>query len=67
LDCACVTKGDGRWAMVNLDPNSGNPAPEGMKAMVRANDNYAGIYGSVTGTGRLAIGQTLDLCAAAEK
>ena len=59
-----VTMRDERCAMVNLDPDSANPAPEVMKAIVGANDNYAGVYGSVTGTGRLAIGQTLYLRAA---
>ena len=50
---------DERCAMVNLDPDSGRPAPEVMKAIVRANQNNAGIYGAVTRTGQLAIGQTI--------
>jgi antitoxin HicB len=40
--------------MVNLDPDSARPAPEVMNAIVRANQNYAGIYGAVTRVGRLA-------------
>jgi hypothetical protein len=53
--------------MVNLDPDSVNSAPEVMKAVVRANQNNAGIYGAVTRIGRLAVGQTIFLRAATEK
>jgi len=56
-----VTMRDVRCAMVNLDPDRGSPAPEVLKAIVRANQNNAGIYGTVTRIGRLAIGQTLVL------
>jgi hypothetical protein len=52
--------------MVNLDPDTASPAPEVMKAVVRANQNNAGIYGAVTRIGRLAVGQTILLRAAAE-
>jgi uncharacterized protein YcbX len=54
-----VTMRDARCAMVNLDPDGGPPAPDVMKAVVRANQNNAGIYGAVTRTGRLAVGQTV--------
>ena len=53
--------------MVNLDPDSASPAPEMLKAVVRANQNTAGIYGAVTRIGRLAVGQTILLRAATEK
>ena len=56
-----VTMRDLRCSMVNLDPDSASPAPEVMKAIVRANQNNAGIYGTVTRIGRLAVGQTLFL------
>ncbi len=56
-----VTSRDERCGMVNLDPDSAIPAPEVMKAIVRANQNNAGIYGAVTRTGRLAIGQSMFL------
>src|ERR1700746_2506798 len=59
-----VTMRDERCSMVNLDPDSASPAPEVMKAVVRANQNNAGIYGVVTRTGRLAVGQTVFLRAA---
>jgi uncharacterized protein YcbX len=62
-----VTMRDIRCSMVNLDPESARPAPEVMKAVVRANQNNAGIYGAVTRTGRLAVGQTIFLQASTEK
>ena len=62
-----VTMRDVRCSMVNLDPDSASPAPEVLKAVVRANQNNAGIYGAVTRIGRLAVGQTLLLRAANEK
>jgi len=62
-----VTMRDERCSMVNFDPDSASPAPEVMKAIVRANQNNAGIYGAVTRIGRLAVGQTILLRAATEK
>jgi len=62
-----VTMRDERCSMVNLDPDSASPAPEVMKAVVRANQNNAGTYGSVTRIGRLAVGQTILFRAAREK
>jgi hypothetical protein len=38
-----------------------------MKAIVRTNQNHAGIYGTVTRTGPLAVGQTIMLHSAAVK
>jgi uncharacterized protein YcbX len=60
-----VTMRDVRCSMVNLDPDSASPAPEVLKAVVRANQNNAGIYGAVARIGRLAVGQTTILHAAA--
>lgn len=62
-----VTTRDLRCSMVNFDPDSAGSAPEVMKAVVRANQNNAGIYGAVTRIGRLAVGQTIRLHAATEK
>ncbi len=59
-----VTMRDGRCSMVNLDPDSGSSAPEFLKAVVRTNQNNAGVYGVVTRIGRLAVGQTIILHAA---
>jgi uncharacterized protein len=62
-----VTMRDERCSMVNLDPDSATPAPEVMKAIVRVNQNNAGIYGSVTRIGQLAVGQTIFFRPRAEK
>jgi uncharacterized protein len=62
-----VTMRDVRCSMVNFDPDGGSSAPEMLKAVVRANQNNAGIYGTVTRIGRLAVGQTILLHAATEK
>jgi len=59
-----VTMRDERCSMVNLDPDSARPAPEVLKAIVRANQTCAGIYAAVTRTGQLAVGQRLFLRAA---
>jgi uncharacterized protein YcbX len=59
-----VTMRDERCSMVNFDPDSASSAPEVMKAVVRANQNNAGIYGTVTRTGRLTVGQSIFLRAA---
>jgi uncharacterized protein YcbX len=56
-----VTMRDVRCAMVNIDPDDGSLAPEVMKAVVRAHENTAGIYGTVTRIGQLAVGQTIVL------
>jgi uncharacterized protein YcbX len=54
-----VTTRDVRCSMVNLDPDTASSAPEVLKAIVRANQNNAGIYGAVTRIGRLAVGQVV--------
>src|SRR5882724_8063515 len=56
-----VTTRDVRCSMVNLDPDSASPAPEVLKAVVRENQNTAGIYGTVARIGRVVVGQTLFL------
>lgn len=62
-----VTMRDVRCSIVNLDPDSASRAPEVLKAVVRANQNNAGIYGGVTRIGRLAVGQKILLRAATGK
>jgi uncharacterized protein YcbX len=59
-----VTMRDLRCAMLNIDPDSASLAPEMMKTVVRVNQNNAGIYGTVTRAGRLAVGQSIFLRAA---
>lgn len=56
-----VTMRDVRCAMVNIDPDKGSLAPEVLKAAVHANENNAGVYGTVTRIGRMAVGQTIVL------
>jgi uncharacterized protein YcbX len=56
-----VTMPDVRCGMVNIDPDGGPSAPEVLKAVVRANQNRAGVYGTVTRTGRIAVGQPILL------
>jgi len=62
-----VTMRDVRCSIVNFDPDSAAPAPEVLKAVVQTHQNTAGIYGAVTRTGRLAVGQTVMLHAPAER
>jgi uncharacterized protein YcbX len=61
-----VTMPDVRCSMVNFDPDSARPAPEVLKAVVRANRNNAGVYGTVTRMGGLAVGQAIFLHTAIE-
>ena len=56
-----VTMHDVRCSMVNLDPDTARPAPEVLKAVVRANQNNAGVYGTVTRVGRISVGQRIFL------
>ena len=62
-----VTMRDVRCSMVNLDPDSARPAPEVLKTVVRANQNNAGIYGTVARSGGLAVGQSILLHTAIDK
>lgn len=56
-----VTLRDTRCSMVNLDPDSAASAPELLKAVVRVHQNTAGVYGTVTRIGKLAVGQRIFL------
>lgn len=56
-----VTMRDARCAIVNLDPDSARSDPEVLKAVVRTNENNAGVYGTVVRTGPVAVGQTVHL------
>src|SRR5579862_4216449 len=62
-----VTMHDVRCSMLNLDPDSASPQPEVLKAVVRVNQNNAGVYATVTRAGRLEIGQPIFFLAAKEK
>lgn len=52
-----ITNRDERCSMVNLDPDSARPTTEVLKAIVRVKGNKAGVYGTTTNRGRLAVGQ----------
>ena len=62
-----VTMRDVRCSIVNLDPDSSSSAPAVLKAVVRTNQNKAGVYGAVTRIGGLAVGQTILFHSAAER
>ena len=62
-----VTMRDIRCSMVNFDPDSAQPAPEMLKAVVHTHQNTAGVYGAVTRIGSVAVGQTLFLHALTER
>jgi len=62
-----VTNRDERCSMVNFDPGSARPAAEVLKAIVRVRNNKAGVYGTVTRRGRLALGQPVLFEPAAER
>ena len=54
-----VTMLDQRCSMINLDPDTAESDPEILKAAVRLNDNNAGVYGTVTAIGSLAVGDSV--------
>ena len=57
-----VTMKDERCVMVNLDPDTAESDARVMKTIVRLNENYAGVYGTVVGAGELRVGQVVTLC-----
>jgi uncharacterized protein YcbX len=56
-----VTSRDERCAMVNLDPETGRQDARVMKAVVRMNGNYAGVYATVVRAGEIRAGQSVRL------
>jgi uncharacterized protein YcbX len=56
-----VTMRDERCVMVNFDPDTAEKDSEVMKTVVRLNENYAGVYGTVVRTGELRLGQVVTL------
>jgi uncharacterized protein YcbX len=56
-----ATMRDLRCVMINLDPDTAEPDPRIMKAAVRLNKNYAGMYGNVARTGTLVVGDPVWL------
>jgi uncharacterized protein len=56
-----VTMRDERCRMVNLDPDTAERDVQVMKTVVRLNENYAGVYGTVVRAGELRVGQVVTL------
>jgi uncharacterized protein len=56
-----ITMKDERCVMVNFDPDTAEKNSEVMKTIVRLNENYAGVYGTVVRTGELRVGQVVTL------
>ena len=56
-----ITMRDLRCVMINLDPETGEADSRVMKAAVRLNANYAGVYATVISAGELRIGQKVFL------
>lgn len=56
-----VTMRDLRCVMINIDPDTAKRDPRMVKAAVRLNENYAGVYGVVVRTGQLRVGQPVSL------
>jgi MOSC domain-containing protein len=52
---------DERCVMVNFDPDTAERDSEVMKTVVRMNENYAGVYGTVVSAGELRVGQVVTL------
>ena len=61
-----ITNLDERCSMVNHDPDSPRTTPEVLKAIVRVRNNNAGVYGTVTRRGALAVGQPVFFESVAE-
>ena len=56
-----VTMKDERCVMVNFDPDTAERDSEVMKTVVRLNQNYAGVYGTMVRAGELRVGQVVTL------
>lgn len=56
-----VTMGDARCAMLNLDPVTAAADARVLKSVVQLNQNNAGVYGTVVGTGTIRIGEPVSL------
>ena len=56
-----ITMRDLRCVMINFDPDTAEADPEIMKAVVRMNENHAGVYGTVVRPGELCVGQVVRI------
>lgn len=57
---------DERCMMINLDPDTARQHPAVLKAVVRMNQNNAGVYATVVREGTLAVGQLVTLLPSSE-
>ncbi len=56
-----LTLRDLRCMMINLDPDTAQQDPRVMKAVVRLNENHAGVYATVLRTGTIRTGDRVTL------
>jgi uncharacterized protein YcbX len=56
-----VTMPDRRCVMINLDPGTSAQDARVMKAVVRLNQNKAGVYATVVRTGSISVGDRVSL------
>lgn len=56
-----VTARDVRCMMINLDPETGKQDARVLKAVVRLNENNAGVYGTVVRSGRVRAGDPVSV------
>jgi uncharacterized protein YcbX len=56
-----ITSRDERCVMVNLDPDTAEQDARVMKAIVRMNGNFAGVYATVVRPGEIRVGQVVHL------
>jgi MOSC domain-containing protein len=55
-----ITMRDQRCMMINLELDTAKQDPRVMKAVVRLNNNNAGVYGTVVRTGQINVGQPVS-------
>jgi len=56
-----LTLRDKRCVMVNFDPDTAESDSNVMKTVIKLNENYAGVYGTVTKIGNIIKGQKVYL------
>jgi len=61
MPAVSVTMRDVRCMMINLDPDTGRQDARVMKTVVGLHANTAGVYGTVTRTGTIHVGQVVSL------
>jgi uncharacterized protein YcbX len=52
---------DPRCQMITLDPDTGAPNPEVLRAVARGHDGTAGVYGAVLAEGLIRTGDPVEL------